>query len=97
MKRTYKPGEHVIYRVTKLSSSPGPRASDVTPEPRGEHYQYEVDKFWVVAQIPDEKHLVLKTRRGKEHLVDADDPRLRHARWWEWLRWRHKFPSLQPE
>lgn len=52
---------------------------------RGDTYQYVVDKYWVVQSLQDEG-LLLRTRTGKEHVVAADDPRLRLARWWErWL------------
>lgn len=89
----YKPGDWVIYRKQKHSSSPGPRAREISPEPRGEEYSYLVDKFWVVVQVESEE-VTLVTRRGKRHHVRAGDPRLRVANWWEKLFYRHKFPSL---
>jgi hypothetical protein len=96
MSRTeYQPGDPVIFRATKFTSHPGPRAKHVTPAPRGEFYEYEVDKFWVVAEVREDGQLLLKTRRGKEHVVEPDAPRLRRPRWWELLWWRKKFPSLK--
>lgn len=91
----YKSGSLVIYRLTKISSHPGPRAKDIAPAPKGETYSYEVDKFWVVAASNGDGTLRLRTRRGKEHLVESSDPRLRPARWWERLMYRHRFPNLE--
>jgi hypothetical protein len=90
----YKPGALVIYRVAKFSTHPGPRAKDIAPAPKGETYSYEVDKFWVVADSGRDGKVRLRTRRGKEHVVDSDDPRLRPARWWERLMYKSRFPSL---
>lgn len=71
-------GEPVIYRALKRSPHPGPRAADISSETRGEDYVYHVDKYWVVADMPDEGDLLLRTRKGKEHLVRTNDPNLRH-------------------
>jgi hypothetical protein len=90
----YRRGDRVIYRVTKHSSHPGRRAKDVTPEPMGEFYSYEVDKYWVVADVVGDGKLRLRTRRGKEHVVDPNDDRLRHAHWWEKLFYKNRFPQL---
>ncbi len=96
----YQPADLVVYRMQKYSPHPGPRATEISPAPKGESYAYMVDKFWIVAEVRGDNKLLLKMRRGKEHLVDADDPRLRRARWWEKLIYRNKFPQLvaeQPE
>lgn len=90
----YKPGDPVVYTVTKSSAHPGPRAQAVDPSSKGDHYTYVVDKFWVVAQVRPDGKLLLKTRRGKPHIVAADDPQLRPARWWERLWYRRRFPRL---
>lgn len=82
-----RPGDWVIYRKTKFSTHPGPRAQEVTPTPHGDEYVYQVEKFWVVIEARHDGTLLLRTRRGKEHVVRADDPNLRRANWWE--RWRH--------
>ena len=90
----YAVGDPVIYRLDKVSPRPGPRAIGVDPAPKGEFYSYQVDKFWVVAEIRDDGKLLLKTRRGKQHVVDRHDRRLRRPRWWERLLYRHRFPRL---
>lgn len=90
----YCPGDWVIYRKAKHSASPGPRAREIAPEPNGEEYSYCVDKFWVVSRI-ENGCLVLSTRRGKQHVVEADDPNLRYARWWERFLYRHRFPTVE--
>ncbi len=90
----YKKGEPVIYRLMKTSTRPGPRAQHVDPSPQGELYSYLVDKFWTVAEVMPDRRLRLQTRRGKEHVLSADDPNLRPARWWERLFYRDRFPQL---
>lgn len=91
----YRLGDWVVYRKTKHSASPGRRAKEITPEPNGEEYSYCVDKFWVVTAI-ENGHLVLMTRRGKQHTVETNDPNLRHARWWERLLYRERFQQIPP-
>jgi hypothetical protein len=82
-----------VYRKQKSSLHPGPNATDVFPAPHGDTYSYSVEKFWrVVAVLPDNK-LVVRTRRGKQHTITADDTALRRAHWWERLLFRHRFPS----
>jgi len=95
--RSLARGEWVIYRKAKHSPSPGPRAQEVTPSPHGEFYSYVVDKFWVVERVLDEGQLQLRTRRGKQHLVSADDPNLRRARWWERWVFRRRFQAVERE
>ncbi|MEZ6087879.1 MAG: hypothetical protein R3C05_07625 [Pirellulaceae bacterium] len=75
----YMPGDWVVYRKSKIGPQPGPRAQQVHPCPKGEYYSYVVDKYWVVADVLDDGRLLLKTRRGKEHIIDPSDPGLRHA------------------
>lgn len=82
----FKPGDWVIYRKQKISTSPGPRAQQTAPAAKGETYNYVVEKYWVVQEILSDGLLRLRTRKGKTHDVAPDDPRLRRARWWErWL------------
>jgi len=90
----YRCGEPVIFRRAKFSTRPGPRAELVEPAPRGETYSYIVEKFWVVREVRHDGKLVLATRSGKLHVVDADAPQLRRPSLWE--RWRHRarFPSM---
>lgn len=88
-------GEAVIYRKAKYSASPGPRACEITPSPRGEDYWYHVDKFWRVLETRDDNTVVLLTRRGKRHVVRRDDPMLRRASLWERLRFSDRFPQIR--
>src|SRR5689334_9993413 len=88
----YRPGDWVIYRKTKHSAAPGPRAKDVAPEPNGEEYSYCVDKFWVVTGVEGGR-VMLATRRGKHHVVANDDLNLRQAKWWERFLFRDRFPD----
>ena len=92
-----KPGDPVIYRVCKTSTDPGPRAQDVFPAEHGDWYSYQVDKYWVVSEVLSDGSLMLVTRRGKQHTVPADDPRLRAARWWERWLYRDRFPAVQAQ
>lgn len=94
MIKPYRVGDPVVFRVTKQSTDPGPRAVDIHPAPSGETYSYQVDKFWTVKQIQSDGKLNLITRRGKERTVSQDDLRLRHARWWEKWIYRQRFPNL---
>jgi hypothetical protein len=55
---------------------------------------YSVDKYWIVTEQRDGQ-ITLLSRRGKLHLVDANDPRLRPASWWERLIYRDRFPTAQ--
>lgn len=90
----YKPGDPVVYRASKNTSRPGPRAECINPSPRGESYQYQVDKLWVVAAVLDNGDLLLLTRRGKSHRLEADNGNLRHATWWERIKYAGRFPGL---
>ena len=81
-----KVGDWVIYRKQKTSTSPGPRAEAVLPASKGETYSYFVEKYWIVKEVLEDGRIVLRTRRGKEHVVEPGDQNLRHARFWErWL------------
>ena len=87
-------GDWVIFSAPKHSAHPGPRAKDIRPERSGEGYLYVVDKFWVVSEVRDHQ-VVLKTRRGKTHVMDADDPHLHLASWWQRLVCRGRFPKSE--
>ena len=89
----FQVGDWVVYRKTKHSTTPGPRAMQVKPSAGGEEYAYQVDKFWVVAEVRDEL-LVLETRRGKQHEVSPNDPNLRRPNLWE--RWWHRARFQSP-
>lgn len=90
-----EPGDWLIYRKTKHSRSPGPRAQNVIPSPHGEDYGYYVDKFWILTEVTEDGRLRLRTRRGKEYVLDSDDPNLRRARWWERLMYRQRFKDVE--
>lgn len=92
-KREFKPGDWVIYRVSKRSSNPGPRAQRIEPSRSGEGYSYQVDKYWIVQSVEPNARLIIRTRRGKTHELDQADPLLRHARWWEKLFLARRFPE----
>ncbi len=94
---SYRVGDCVIYRKTKHSEHPGPRARRISPAPNGEEYTYLVDKFWVVEDVQDDGGIVLRTRRGKQHTVSAHDPKLRKARLWERVWFRSRFDSMLQE
>ena len=95
MRSRYTPGDPVIFRMSKHSTHPGPRARNIKPAAKGEEYTYQVDKFWTVAEVLEDGRLRLVTRRGKEHLVEPDDIHLRPAKWWERLLYRDRFPDLE--
>jgi hypothetical protein len=85
-------GDWVIYRVTKHTTHPGPRAREVAPSPRGEFYSYAVEKQWLVSEVRDDGSLVVTTRRGKRRLVAPNDPALRRPSLWERFALRKRFP-----
>ncbi|TWU60529.1 hypothetical protein Poly51_08050 [Rubripirellula tenax] len=91
-----KPGDWVIYRKQKSSTSPGERAIEVRPASGGETYFYMVDKFWIVDEVLSDGTVRLRTRRGKQHTVDANDLRLRTPRWWERWMYRNRFEAVTP-
>ncbi|MGD0463578.1 MAG: hypothetical protein ABSB74_13920 [Tepidisphaeraceae bacterium] len=85
----------MIFSLPTRGTHPGLGAKDVRPERHGEGYLYIIDKFWVVAQTRD-KQVVVKTRKGRIHLLDTADPRLHVASWWQRLIYRHRFPKPEP-
>jgi hypothetical protein len=93
----FAPGDPVVFCKVKHSNRPGPRAHHIDPAPKGESYAYVVDKFWVVVALLGNGRVLLRTRRGKEHVVEADNPSLRRASWWERLWYRDRFPNQKPE
>lgn len=91
MRTVYAPGDWVVYRKSKRSTSPGPRAQRVIASQKGEKYSYVVEKFWIVeAVLPGDK-LLLRTRRGKVHQIQADDLNLRRATLLHRIMYRHRF------
>lgn len=98
MSTTFKPGDPVVYRKLKYTTHPGPRAKNISPAVRGEHYSYEVDKYWIVLALSEDKRsVVVLTRTGKTHHFPVDHPRLRHATWWERWRYRERFPAISEQ
>ncbi len=91
MRPAYAPGDWVIYRKSKQSTTPGPRAQGVQASSKGEKYSYVVDKFWVVeAVLPGDK-LLIRTRRGKVHQIDIRDENLRLANFLYRILYRGRF------
>ena len=93
--RRFAAGDWVFYRKLKHSASPGPRANGIAPAERGEMYTYFVDKFWVVQEVLAEGRLRVQTRRGKSHLIEASDPNLRRASWWQRWIYRKRFLDVE--
>ena len=93
-RKRFSPGDLVVYRKVKYSASPGKRAREIHPAEQGENYLYTVDKFWVVSEVRQDGSLLLKTRRGKQHVVPSDDWNLRKANWWERWRFRNRFEAI---
>jgi hypothetical protein len=91
----WQPGDWVVYRKQKRSTAPGPRAEKIYPAPAGDMYSYVVEKYWTVKEVLTDGTMRLQTRRGKEHVISIDDPRLRRPRWWERLRLASRFQSVE--
>jgi hypothetical protein len=91
----FKIGDLVVYRKQKQSVHPGPHARGICPAPLGDDYYYYVDKFWTVASEQSGQTIIVLTRRGKQHMLAADDPALRPATWWERTWHRCRFPTLR--
>jgi hypothetical protein len=94
-RRPFEPGDLVIYRRRKATTHPGPRAQDVEATAHGELYDYFVEKSWIVESVQADGMLLLRTRRGKTHVVEPSDPNLRHASLWDRLRYRKRFAELR--
>jgi hypothetical protein len=89
----FKPGDEVIYRVTKRSTHPGPRATEIRPAKHGDSYTYHVEKFWRVKETRDDGSVVLFTRRGKERVMHEDDPNMRRPGLIARLLYAKRFPQ----
>lgn len=97
LRRAWKAGDWVIYRLSKHGTAPGPRAHHVSAAPKGESYNYLVDKFWVVQEVKDDGRLIVRTPGGKIRELRADDRNLRRARWWHRLQWRDRFRTAEQQ
>jgi hypothetical protein len=91
MQKVWSPGDWAVYRKSKRSTSPGPRAVNVVASQKGESYTYVVDKFWVVESVLSSGQVLLRTPTGKTHLISGDDPGLRKPTFFQRLLWRHRF------
>ena len=94
-RRQFKRGDWVVFRRLKHTTRPGRRAREVHATENGDYYDYFIDKFWIVVQVLEDGRLMLKTRRGKTHAVDANDSNLRHASLWDRFRHRARFAQLE--
>lgn len=86
-------GDWVVYRKHKRTEHPGPRARHVYPDPRGDSYDYDVDKYWIVEDPDDHGEVVMRTRTGKSVCVPVGDRRLRRASMRERFVLRSRFPD----
>lgn len=93
--QNWKIGDWVIYRKSKRSTSPGPRAQGILPAKSGDSYNYTVDKYWVVTSIQNDGRLVVTTLRGKQHVLTTDDAALRKPFFWERLLHRRRFQDVE--
>jgi len=89
-----EPGDFLIYRKSKASPRPGPRARNVRASENGDDYYYEVDKFWTVADVLEDGRLMVVTRTGKQVCLRPKDDRLRKAGLLDRMRYRSRFPSV---
>jgi hypothetical protein len=95
MSTRFRSGDCVVYRKQKYSLRPSPHARGINPAPNGDYYSYEIDKFWTVIAVQPDHQVIVRTRRGKQLTLNADDPALRRAHWWERLLFRKRFPALR--
>jgi hypothetical protein len=92
----FKQGDWVVFCRMKHKTHPSRRARDIHPAANGDDYSYHVEKFWLVQDVLTNGQLLLQTRRGKQHVVDANDPNLRHATWLDRIRYPSRFIPFQP-
>lgn len=92
MSRDFHPDDCVVYRKQKLSAHPGRRAQDIHPAPNGDTYTYCVWKFYRVVAVQPDHTVVVRTRRGRQRILDAADAAMRLAHWWERLLFASRFP-----
>jgi len=93
--REWKPGDWVVYRLSKHGVAPGRRAHHVSASRKGESYNYLVDKFWVVERIDETGNLHVRTPGGKTRIISPEDPNLHRARWWHRLQWGERFRTAE--
>jgi len=95
MNRIFRPGDLVVYRKSKHSQCPGPRAANIQPAAHGDSYNYTVDKYWIVKEVHEDGTITASTRRGKEHSLNTDDPLLRRANILQRLLHRARFSDVE--
>lgn len=91
MSNRYSPGARVIYLKQKYSTHPSRKARDVHAAPKGELYDYVIEKCRVVELVREDEQLVLRTPKGNLQVVSPTDPGLRPATWLERFRYRSRF------
>lgn len=91
MQNQWRPGDWAVYRKSKVSTSPGPRAANVVAAKKGDSYNYFVDKFWVVEEILPDDEIRVRTARNKSHVIRLDDPCLRRPSLLQRIAWRNRF------
>lgn len=95
MKTAFRPGDLVVYRKTKHSTQPGPRAENIQPAANGDTYSYTVDKFWMVDDVLEDGTIVATTRRGKKNFLQPDNPMLKRANLIQRILYRARFAGLE--
>jgi hypothetical protein len=93
--RQFKPGDKVVYRKSKHTPHPGRRAREIRACSKGDNYSYYVDKFWVISRVLAEGEVVVRTRRGKTHVIDQRDPNLHRPTLWQRVRYHARFAQIQ--
>ncbi len=94
--RSIRRGDCVVFRKWKQSTSPGTRAQQIHPAAMGDNYLYSVEKIWRVIDVLGNGNLLLRTHRGKTHVIDADDPNLRPLTLIDRIRHRSRITRLEP-
>jgi hypothetical protein len=95
MHHPWAPGDWAVYRKSKVSTSPGPRATNVVASQKGDSYTYIVDKFWIVEELLPAGELRMRTARGKTHVIRQDDPCLRRPSLIQRMMWRNRFRHVE--
>jgi hypothetical protein len=104
MRRELKLGMFVVYRSQRHSTSPEPNAKGVYATPHVDDYSYYVEEYARVAAVLPDGKLLICTKNGTQRTLQAEEPLLRRAGWWERLLFRKNFPPctdivvrIQPE
>ena len=84
-------GDFIIVKKFKASTSPSPRAKDISPATHGDTYSYRIDKFWKVVQVLDDGTIEIETRGGKRHHIDRRHQGFRKANLLDRLFHRNRF------